>query len=64
MGKATELVEGLRNRPLTADEIRSRRAAMEISDDDAVVTSDGTFETSTPQGVPRQIAQVEPEPWD
>jgi hypothetical protein len=64
MGKASELVDRLSSQPLTPLEVKARKAAAEISDDDIVVTSDGKLEKPTPSGVPRMVQQVPAPKWD
>jgi hypothetical protein len=56
MGKATELDDRLSTQLLTPAEIRARKAASEISDDDVVATLDGKLIKHAPAEVPRRLA--------
>lgn len=64
MGKATETVERLSSRPLTPAEIRVRKAAAEISDEDVVATLEGTLEKRAPAETPRPVHRAPQQTWD
>lgn len=65
MGKATSLDTYLETHPLTAEEIRLRRAAESISDADTEVTLDGEFvKRPAPTAAPTVTYQAPDRTWD
>lgn len=63
MGKASEVAQRL-SKPLTADQIRARRAAIAIADKDVVATEDGALEKRVPNESPRVVHQAPQQTWD
>jgi hypothetical protein len=56
MGKATDLYDHLATRPLSADELRQRRAVAELAGANVRVTSDGRLVDDRPGGeAPREF---------
>jgi hypothetical protein len=64
MGKATEFDDRLSTQLLTSDEIRARKAATEIGDDDVVATLDGTLVKHAPAEAPRPVFRSPQQTWD
>ena len=65
MGKAMQLADELLARPLTADEIRERRAA-QLRRDDLVATLEGKVvePAPTPAKAPRVVSVAPQRTWD
>lgn len=65
MGKATEMTQRLTSRPLTPDEIGTRRAELELGDEDVEATLDGRFVRRATSTQPaREVAPPRPDTWD
>lgn len=65
MGKATELDDRLATQLLTPAEIKARKTAAEVSDDDVIATLDGKLvKRSTPVEAPRPVVRAPQQTWD
>ena len=65
MGKATEVVDDLATRPLSADELRRQQAARELAGADVRATLDGRLvKQDDPTEAPREVVQVPTSTWD
>jgi hypothetical protein len=64
MGKATKLADRLSSTPLTPTEIRERKAAAELGDDDVVATLEGKLEKRTPAKAPQPVFRAPTQTWD
>lgn len=62
MGKASEVADLLK--PLSASQVKARKAALEIADPDVVATLEGSLEKKAPARAPKVVQPPQPRTWD
>jgi hypothetical protein len=63
MGKGTDLSERMKTQELTAEQLATRRAAVDLGGP-VEATLDGQLVKPTPQGQTKQVAQAPQQTWD